>query len=225
MTPPDETRDASLASRWSALHHGIDSAGVPLLRRWLRLMWAGARVVARTGVPPTAITVTGVLIAGAAVAAARPAPAVAAPLVLLAVLCDGLDGAVAVVADRATRSGRIADAIADRLCDLAFAAVLWRCGAPGWSAVLAGVLAVGVDTLRRVRRVPATITVAERPTFTVCAILACVSAAATSAHWPAANCAAVWIVACCVGVVQLLLARPGGQPGAAPVTPPRASGG
>ena len=121
-----------------------------------------------------------------------------------AALCDGLDGATAVVGGRATRLGARADAVADRLCDGAFAAVLWRRGAPGWAAASAAGAAWGVDTLRRVRRVPDRVTVAERPTFTICAALACASAGFTHGRWPARLSAAVWIGAGAIGVGQLL---------------------
>ncbi len=191
----------SPAARWSALHHGIDPRRVPLLGPWLRLMWALARPL--RAVPPTAVTTLGVLLALDAVLLARGHPWAAAVAVLLAALCDGLDGAIAVVADRASRGGAVADAVADRLADVAFAAVLWRCGGPWWLAGACGAGAVGVDVLRRLRRVPARITVAERPTWTVCAILAAGSSAVTAAPWPVLVCAVVWLAAALIGLVQI----------------------
>src|SRR4051812_32937526 len=101
------------AQRWSALHHGIDPTLVPLLMPWLRLVWWLARWL--RAAPPTAITVLGVLLALDAVLLAGSLPAIAAVAVVLAALCDGLDGAIAVVADRATEFGAAADAIADRI--------------------------------------------------------------------------------------------------------------
>ncbi len=193
------------AERWSALHHGIDPVRVPLLASWLRLMWLLARPLAR--VPPTLITVLGALLALDAVLLAGSLPSAAAAAVVAAALCDGLDGAVAVVADRATARGARADAVADRVSDAAFAAVVWRSGAPWWLAALCGVLAVGVDLLRRVRRVPTRITVGERPTWTVCAALAAGSAAATPAHWPVLVCAGVWVAAGIVGVAQIAVLK------------------
>jgi phosphatidylglycerophosphate synthase len=187
--------------RWSALHHGIDPSRVPLLGPWLRAMWWLARPL--QAVPPTMITVAGVLFAFDAVLLAGSLPAVAAGVVVLAAVCDGLDGAVAVVADRATRRGAVADAVADRVSDIAFAAVLWRCGAPWALAVACGAVAVGVDVGRRLRRVPDRITVAERPTFTVCAALAAGSAAVTAADWAVLVCAGVWLAAGAVALAQL----------------------
>jgi CDP-diacylglycerol--glycerol-3-phosphate 3-phosphatidyltransferase len=189
--------------RWSQLHHGIDPAGVPVLPAWLALLWRLAQPLARWGVAPTAVTVTGVLLALGAGVAAGPMPLLGALLVLAAVVCDGLDGAIAVVAERATPAGARADAVADRIADIAFAVVLWRCGAPWPFALAAGALAVAVDTTRRIRRVPARITVAERPSWAVCAVLACVSAAVSDAGWPQLTCAAVWVVLGVVGLAQI----------------------
>jgi len=195
---------ADRAGRWSALHHGIDPRRGPFLLPWLRLLWWLAGPL--RGVPPTAITALGVVLAVDAALLAADHPGWAAVAVVLAGLCDGLDGAVAVVADRATRLGAVADAIADRLADLAFAAVLWRAGAPLGLAAVCGALAVGVDGLRRWRHVPARITVGERPSWTICAALAGGSAAVTSAGWPVPTCAAVW---CGLGVVALAQAATG----------------
>jgi CDP-diacylglycerol--glycerol-3-phosphate 3-phosphatidyltransferase len=194
----------SPAQRWSALHHGIDPADVPMLSGWLRLMWRVARPLVRWRVPPTYITLLGILLALDAVLLAGSLPWAAAIAVVAAVVCDGVDGAVAVLADRASRSGAAADAIADRVADVAFAAVLWRCGVPWWLAVVAGLLAVSVDGARRLRAVPARVTVAERPTWTICAVLASGSAAVTSAQWPVLVCAAVWVTAGAVGLGQVL---------------------
>jgi archaetidylinositol phosphate synthase len=190
--------------RWSALHHGIDPARVPFLLPWLRLMWWLAKPL--RAVPPTAITAVGALLALDAVLLAGSTPAVAAAAVVLAAVCDGLDGAVAIVAGRPSAVGAAADAVADRLADAAFAAVLWRCGAPWGLAVACGLLAIGVDVLRRLRRTPDRITVGERPTWTVCAALAASAAAVSSADWPVLVCASVWAAAGVVALTQI--ARP-----------------
>jgi phosphatidylglycerophosphate synthase len=164
-------------------------------------MWALARPL--RPVPPTVLTVIGVVLAVDAVLLARRHPVAALVTVLLAALCDGLDGAVAVVADRASRSGAVADAVADRVADVCFALVLWRCGAPLPVAGAAAALAVAIDGLRRVRRLPARITVGERPTWTLCTVLACGASAVSAADWPVEVCAAVWLAAGVVGVGQL----------------------
>jgi phosphatidylglycerophosphate synthase len=193
------------AQGWAALHHGLDPGDVRLLPGWLRLMWAVGRPLARLRVPPTALTALGVVLAVDALLFARRRPWAALALVLAAVLCDGLDGAVAVLSDRASAAGAVADKLADRICDCAFAGVLWQCGAPWWLALAAAALSLvheGVRELLGGRR-RTRITVAERPTRTVCALLACLCAGVSAASWPPTVCAAVWVAAAVVGLAQL----------------------
>lgn len=189
------------AAVWSRLHGGLQPSA--LVRRWLRLMWTLARPLAR--VPPTAITVAGAVLAIDAALFADRLPLATLGLILASALCDGLDGAVAVVSGRATRTGARADALADRIADCAFAAAVWRCGAPLWLAGAAGALSLVHEMSRTLLggRLRTTITVAERPTRVVCAALAAASAAVTSAEWPATVCAAVWTGAALVGLGQL----------------------
>ena len=193
------------AQEWSALHHGIDPARVPLLSGWLKAMWTLSAPLARVRTPPVALTVLGALFAVDAVLLAAAQPWVALALVLLSVLCDGLDGAVALLSRRVTVAGGYADKIADRVADTAFAAVLWRCGAPWQLALAAGALSLAHEAIRTVRRgtLLARLTVAERPTRAVCAALACGSSAVSSATWPPTVCAAVWTALALVGLAQL----------------------
>lgn len=200
MTADATAGHAELARRWSALHHQIDPNRMPLLAGWLKLMWAGGAIANRLKIPPTAITVIGVAAAGGAAATAKRRPAAAATLVLTAAVCDGLDGATAVARNRPTAGGRRADAVADRVADGAFATVIYRRGGPN-GAVLA-VAAWTVDTLRRVVRTPAKVTVAERPTFTICAVAACVGG-----KRGAKGAAAVWLTTSAVAVAQLVRSR------------------
>jgi CDP-diacylglycerol--glycerol-3-phosphate 3-phosphatidyltransferase len=188
---------------WSRLHQGLTPS--PLVRRWLRLVWTLARPLAGVRVPPTSVTVVGVVLAVLAPVIAAALPLAALALVVAAALCDGLDGAIAVVGGRATRSGAVADAVADRVADTAFALTMWRCGAPLWLALLAGGLSLAQELARR--RV--VITVAERPTRVICAALACGSAAVSDAAWPPTVCAAVWVAATVVALAQL--SRPAGR--------------
>jgi hypothetical protein len=53
-------------------------------------------------------------------------------LVLLSAVADTVDGAVAVIAGRATRLGQVDDSLADRLGEACWLVALWLVGAPGW---------------------------------------------------------------------------------------------
>ena len=196
MGESSDQRD-DLIEAWSALHRGLRPS--PLVRRWLTLMWTLARPLAEARVPPAAITAAGVLLAVDAPLLAARLPLVALVLVLAAALCDGLDGAVALLQGRTTRAGAVADTIADRIADTAFALVIWQAGAPLWLALVAAALSVGLELARR----RPLITVAERPTRVICTALACVSAAISEAAWPPTVCAAVWVAATLVAFVQI----------------------
>ncbi len=193
---------------WSALHHGIDASRVPLLRGWLLLMWRLARPLVRLGVPPLAVTVVGAVLAIDAVLLASSEPWVTFGLVLASALCDGLDGAVALLSRQASARGSFADKLADRVADSCFALVLWRCGAPLWLAAVAGSLSLLHELIRAARRglMLARLTVAERPTRVICTLLAAASAGVSTAAWPPALCAAVWASLGVVGLGQLIRA-------------------
>jgi phosphatidylglycerophosphate synthase len=64
-----------------------------------------------------------------------------------------------VLQDRASDAGRLLDHTADRIGEVVFGALLWRAGAPWWLAVLAVVLMLAVEVVRR----SAVVTVGERP--------------------------------------------------------------
>ena len=196
------------AAGWSRLHHGIDPASVPFLPGYLRVVGALARPL--RWVPPLVLTALGALFAVDALLLAAADPWFAFALVLVSTACDALDGAVAVLADRATRSGAVADKLADRIADTAFALVIWRCGAPWWLAAAAGALSLAHEGVREGARevrghgLRARVTVAERPTRVICTALACVAAGVSAARWPATVCAAVWVVLAVVGLGQLV---------------------
>lgn len=196
---------ASAEAAWARLHHGLDPARVPLLQPWLRAVWAVARPL--RAVPPTAVTVLGAVLAIDAVLFAADQPWVALALVAVAAFCDALDGAIALLTGRASASGALADKVADRIADSAFALTIWRCGAPLWLAVTAGAISLVHEALRETlggaRR--SRITVAERPTRVICTMLACAAAGVSAATWPPTVCAAVWVVLGVIGIVQVAL--------------------
>ncbi len=145
---------AEHCARWEKLH-GVEAS--PLVRRWLALLHV---VAVRLPVPPTALTTAAVLAATAALVAPLP---VAAGLVLLSAVLDGLDGAVAVVHDRVTRSGAVLDALGDRVCDGLFLVLLVQAGAPVWLGVVTAGGVLALELTRVVVGRPVTVTVGERP--------------------------------------------------------------
>lgn len=164
-----------LLDRWQALHGGHDPRASLWVRGWLAAMDRLARPLARRGIAPHALTAGS---AWLAVLALVPAGAgghwavLAAWLVVASGLVDGLDGAVAALAGRATPLGHVLDSVVDRLTELAFLAAVVlaggragltvglavACGALFWlhEYVRARAVGAGVDGIGAV-------TVAERP--------------------------------------------------------------
>jgi phosphatidylglycerophosphate synthase len=172
-------------------------------------VWRLAEPLAAIRVRPLALTWAGLVLAVDAPFLVRRLPWVALVFILLSVFADGLDGAVAIVRGQASSFGAVADKVADRIADLAFVAVIWRCGAPAALAVSTGAAVSMVELVRDVRggRFRAMLTVAERPSRAICALVACVCIAVSTATWPATVCAAVLLVLSLIGLVQL--AAPG----------------
>ena len=161
------------AVAWAGLHGGFDPRRAsPLVRGWIRLAYAGGRLLGRLRVTPTAVTVVGLLLCLAVPVAVSRGPVgalIGAGLVLLAGVADALDGAVAVASDRASRLGFVYDSVADRLGEAAWLAAFWLAGAPGPLVVLGAGLCWLHEYLRA-RAVGAgmrevgVVTVGERPT-------------------------------------------------------------
>jgi len=202
--------------RWSATHEGYDARPTRLLRGWLTLMHATARPLAAAGVLPDVLTAWAVWLALGVVALAGLGSwwAVAgAFLLVLSGFGDGLDGAVAVLTDRATRWGYVLDSVADRLTDALFLTAAWAAGAPAWLAVATGVAVFQLEYLRaRAGNAgadpAAVITVGERPSRVICCAIAVGLAgsvpdrAVQFAGWSIA----ILLVLTLLGIAQLVVA-------------------
>jgi len=205
-------REACFA-RWAALHGGYDPRSNALVRIWLSWTYALAKPLAATRVPPDLVTVLGLLVSGVAAALAAGGEdwwLLAAGLVVVAAaLVDNLDGAVAVLTDRATSWGAVLDSVVDRCSDLLFLAALWLAGAEPWVCVAGGALMLLQEYARA--RAGASgmsevgvVTVWERPTRVIVTAAFLGSAALLGDPWPTLG-AAAWLALGVVGLVQLLV--------------------
>jgi len=165
------SRDAYL-DRWRTLHGGYDPRSSRLVGPWLTVIYALARPFARIGVPPDVVTLLGLAVSGVVVGLCALGDRwvlLAAFVVGASGILDSLDGAVAVLTDRATRWGAVLDSLVDRVSDVLYLVALWQVGAPAWACVTAGVVvlvqeyararatAIGMDDV-------GVVTIGERPT-------------------------------------------------------------
>ncbi|MEO9329363.1 CDP-alcohol phosphatidyltransferase family protein [Gordonia aurantiaca] len=213
-----ERRDAVLDG-WSELHGGIDPRGSIWIRNWILASNACARPLVRLGVGPNTITVCGAVVTALAFAvtfAGRGWFLVAALIVLLAALLDGVDGAVAAQTGSATQWGRVLDTLADRCSDLFLAGIVVMAGAPTWLGVCLAVLTLLLEGTRSTAQAagmagPGTVTVWERPSRVILAVIATIGAAVS--WWAGASAgsltsiiAGIGVVLAMIGLIQLLVA-------------------
>ncbi|MFI6075396.1 CDP-alcohol phosphatidyltransferase family protein [Actinoplanes sp. NPDC051343] len=196
------------ASAWSRLHGGFDPrTGSVFVRGWVRLAFTLGSRLAWAG--PSWVTLCGLLIC-LAVPFAGLVPGAA--LVLLAALADTLDGAVAVLSDRATRAGYVLDSVADRVGEAAWLTAFWVGGAQAWVVVAAGA-ASWLHEYARARATAAgmseigAVTVGERPTRVLIAVFGLLGAG-IAGHAPLVLtvAAAVWLGLAVIGLAQLAVA-------------------
>lgn len=206
--------ESTYLARWSALHGDLDVGRSALVRGWLRLVYRLARPLARGGAAPDLLTAWGLVAGGLAVALSDLGgrwPLAAALVVVASGLLDGLDGAVAVLADRVTAFGSVLDSVVDRAVDGLYLLALWRLGAPSGLCVAAGA-AVALLEYTRARAGSAgmaeigVVTVGERPTRVILTVvtLGCASAYAGSAGRVAGAGTLGVAVVSLVGLAQLL---------------------
>jgi phosphatidylglycerophosphate synthase len=201
--------------RWRTLHGGYDPRSSRLVGPWLTVIYALARPFARIGVPPDAVTLLGVAVSGVVVwlcALGGRWALLAAFVVGASGILDSLDGAVAVLTDRATRWGAVLDSVVDRVSDVLYLVALWLVGAPAWACVAAGVVvlvqeyararatAIGMDDV-------GVVTIGERPTRVIVVAMFLLGAGiyAGSAAWWATLGAYASLGVGVVALVQLLV--------------------
>ena len=214
MTREVLTRDAYL-DRWATLHGGYDPRSSRFVGPWLTTVYALARPLARLGVRPDVVTLLGVVLSGVVVwlsALGGRWVLLAAVVVGASGLLDSLDGAVAVLTDRATRWGAVLDSLVDRVSDVLYLVALWLVGAPAWACVAAGAVvltqeyararatAVGMDDI-------GVVTLGERPTRVIVVAMFLLAAGiyvASAVRWASLGAYASLTIAL-VALAQLLV--------------------
>jgi len=210
-------RDAYLR-RWSELHGGYDVRRSRMVRGWLSMVHVVAAPLVRLGAGPGAVTLGGIVL-GLTVplvalgAVDRPRLALlCSVLIVVSGVADNLDGAVAVLTDRASRTGFVLDSVADRIGDLGYLVALWLVGAPGL-LVAAGGAGTFLQEYTRARGAAAgmaevgVVSIAERPTRIIVAALFLFGAGLFpdgAGQWASAG-AVVWAAAHAIGFVQVAL--------------------
>lgn len=210
MSPPVDL--PGWFARWQVQHNApdVDPAKTTMLRVFLTLTYRLARPLARGGVSPTSVTFAGLWLAALVPVTAMRLPLLAAAICAVSSVVDGVDGAVAGLTGRATRSGFVLDSFVDRLAEAAFFGALVSAGADaraaaaGWAGVVmleymraragnAGLGEIGI------------VTIAERPTRVLCVVFGLIGAGVQPDRATAATTIAALVAAATaiVGIGQL----------------------
>jgi CDP-diacylglycerol--glycerol-3-phosphate 3-phosphatidyltransferase len=98
---------------WSKLHLDAEIKGI--VKGWLSISYVIARALSALRITPNVLTLFGVLTATAALF--YPLSVVALIFLVLSLICDGVDGSVAIVSGKVSQFGATLDAIADRITE------------------------------------------------------------------------------------------------------------
>jgi archaetidylinositol phosphate synthase len=151
-------------SIWSKLHMGAEISGI--VKGWLSISYAIARILIFLRITPNLLTLGGIVFAAAALF--YPTSIIALILLILSLICDGVDGSVAIVGRRQSQLGAVADSIADRITEALWFAALYQWGIPAEISLALFTLAL-VQEYARARMASlgfeeiGVVTIAERP--------------------------------------------------------------
>ena len=121
--------------RWSELHGGVEVQGV--IKGWLAISFGIAKVLNFFRISPNIVTTVGLLASVLIYFTSYTSQLIA--LVLFSLICDGVDGSLAIYGDRASKFGELYDSIADRISE-----ALWLMGATFFGVPVRWAIAIWV---------------------------------------------------------------------------------
>ena len=149
---------------WSKLHGDAKIAGI--VKGWLSTSFSTSKALARIRVTPNALTILGLVFG---VLLYMNANAIWAPLILvISLICDGVDGSLAIITGKSSKWGALLDSVVDRLTEVFWILALYSLGVDSKILIAVLILASAQEYLRaRAGGVGLTqvgvVTIAERP--------------------------------------------------------------
>ena len=112
-------------SAWRRLHGDAEISGI--IKGWLSISYLIVKPLAKVSVTPNILTILGLFFGVLLYANAETfwAPA----LLVLSLICDGIDGSLAIVTNKSTKWGAILDSTVDRLTEIFWVLALYKVGA------------------------------------------------------------------------------------------------
>lgn len=149
---------------WSEYHGEASITGI--VRAWLTLSFLLSRPLVKIKISPNLLSILGAVAALFTYLQARSSYCII--FLSISILCDGIDGTVAILSGLASKRGAMLDALCDRVSETFWALALFKLGAPAWLVGSAWVFAFTQEYARA--RISGLgdiridiITIAERP--------------------------------------------------------------
>mgnify|MGYP006205831271 FL=1 len=149
---------------WSKLHGDAKIAGI--VKGWLSISFPVSKALAKIRVTPNALTILGLVFG---ILLYINSSAIWAPLILvISLICDGVDGSLAIITGKSSKWGALLDSVVDRLTEVFWILALYSLGVDSKILIAVLILASAQEYLRaRAGGVGLTqvgvVTVAERP--------------------------------------------------------------
>ena len=149
---------------WSKLHGDAKVSGI--VKGWLSISFTFSKALAKIRVTPNALTILGLVFG---ILLYMNSSAIWAPLILvISLICDGVDGSLAIITRQSSKWGALLDSVVDRLTEVFWVFALYSLGVDSKILITVLILASTQEYLRaRVGGVGlkqvGVVTVAERP--------------------------------------------------------------
>ena len=149
---------------WSKLHGDAKVSGI--VKGWLSISFPVSKALAKMRVTPNALTILGLVFG---ILLYMNSSAIWAPLILVvSLICDGVDGSLAIITRQSSKWGALLDSVVDRLTEVFWILALYSLGVDSKILITVLILASTQEYLRAraggvgLKQV-GVVTVAERP--------------------------------------------------------------
>jgi len=149
---------------WSKLHGDAKVSGI--VKGWLSISFPVSKALAKIRVTPNALTILGLVFG---ILLYMNSSAIWAPLILvISLICDGVDGSLAIITRQSSKWGALLDSVVDRLTEVFWVLAIYSVGVDSKILITVLILASTQEYLRAraggvgLKQV-GVVTVAERP--------------------------------------------------------------
>jgi phosphatidylglycerophosphate synthase len=149
---------------WSKLHGDAKVSGI--VKGWLSISFPVSKALAKIRVTPNALTILGLVFG---ILLYMNSSAIWAPLILvISLICDGVDGSLAIITRQSSKWGALLDSVVDRVTEVFWVFALYSLGVDSKILITVLILASTQEYLRAraggvgLKQV-GVVTVAERP--------------------------------------------------------------